>query len=397
MERGSKKEICDLLILFKDTAIIISVKNYSFKGNYERYFRSTLKKALSQISGAERKLFNNENDIFITHPDLGEIQFDKSKYQQIHRIIINLNVVPLFYPGGQLATNNEFAHIFNWEAFLGVLLELNTIPDFIEYLTERALLFKGKDMIIMKGNETDWDDETNTAFFGFMSERKSESFPFVLVSGNELDLLANYYKNERKFIAFLYENDYHSSFIELDGNWTDFLNRKEVIRKKEEDRVSYFIDEFVKREVLYRHHSSNLELAAELLSLSRFDRRAVGSSFCEFIGRYKDERGDFIGRRYGTFNDLTIAFVYITGNLNDEQIGIFMQLAVEGFCYFDKYQSKKIALIAFVNRQQFRYAYIKDIEPFEKEYEEQLAQDLKTMGWFTQIEKVNFNHQEYPN
>jgi hypothetical protein len=41
---GDNKEICDLLILFKDTAIIVSVKNYKFKGNYERYFRSTLEK-----------------------------------------------------------------------------------------------------------------------------------------------------------------------------------------------------------------------------------------------------------------------------------------------------------------------------------------------------------------
>ena len=29
-EQGSKKEICDLLILFKETLIILSVKNYEF-------------------------------------------------------------------------------------------------------------------------------------------------------------------------------------------------------------------------------------------------------------------------------------------------------------------------------------------------------------------------------
>lgn len=32
-EEGDKKEICDLLILFKDVCIIISVKNYDLKGN----------------------------------------------------------------------------------------------------------------------------------------------------------------------------------------------------------------------------------------------------------------------------------------------------------------------------------------------------------------------------
>ena len=34
---GDKKEICDLLIPFRDKLIIISVKNHSFDVNYERY------------------------------------------------------------------------------------------------------------------------------------------------------------------------------------------------------------------------------------------------------------------------------------------------------------------------------------------------------------------------
>ena len=55
-EKGDKKEICDLLILFRDVLIIISVKNYDFKGNYDRYFNRTIEKALKQIQGAERKI-----------------------------------------------------------------------------------------------------------------------------------------------------------------------------------------------------------------------------------------------------------------------------------------------------------------------------------------------------
>ena len=58
-ENGNKKEICDLLIIFGDYTIILSVKNYEFKENYARYFRRTIDKAVTQIYGAERKLFKS--------------------------------------------------------------------------------------------------------------------------------------------------------------------------------------------------------------------------------------------------------------------------------------------------------------------------------------------------
>src|SRR5690606_13264362 len=64
-EYGDKKEICDLLILFGENLIIISVKNYEFKEFYSRYFRRTIDKAVKQIYGAERKLFNSNRDIYI--------------------------------------------------------------------------------------------------------------------------------------------------------------------------------------------------------------------------------------------------------------------------------------------------------------------------------------------
>ena len=33
LENSNKKEICDLLIIFRDIVLIFSVKNYEFKGN----------------------------------------------------------------------------------------------------------------------------------------------------------------------------------------------------------------------------------------------------------------------------------------------------------------------------------------------------------------------------
>jgi len=78
-ESGDKKEICDLLILFDSNMIIVSVKNYEFKDFYSRYFRRTVEKAVKQIYGAERKLFNNDRDIFIKHPNREIERFPKEK------------------------------------------------------------------------------------------------------------------------------------------------------------------------------------------------------------------------------------------------------------------------------------------------------------------------------
>ena len=89
-ELGDKKEICDLLIIFQDTVIIISVKNYENKGNYERYKKNVIEKSSKQLYGAERKLFNSTREIKIKHPKRGDQIFDKTSINNIFRITINV-------------------------------------------------------------------------------------------------------------------------------------------------------------------------------------------------------------------------------------------------------------------------------------------------------------------
>lgn len=154
-ELGNGKQICDLLILFRNVAIIIEIKNYEFKGNYERYFNNTLKKAISQINGAERKLFKSNLNLSIKHYLKGVLNFDCTNYTKIQRLIVNLSTEPLFYPGGELTNSSEFVHIFNWFGFLKVVQELDTIPDFIKYLETRENTFKEKQLVIAQGEEED--------------------------------------------------------------------------------------------------------------------------------------------------------------------------------------------------------------------------------------------------
>lgn len=397
-ERGSKKEICDLLILFKDTAIIISIKNYSFKGDYEKYFRSTLDKAISQVQGAERKLFDSIANVYIKHPDLEEICFNPQLYKNVYRLIVNLHTGPLFYPGGKKTSKGKYIHIFNWFAFLKVVQELDTIPDFIHYLKTREEAFLEKDVLIMTGKEEDWDIYTGKEFHKYMEDFNPTEKVGLLLSGNELDLLADYYFNEKKFNKEIYSTEYNMGSFELDGKWERYLSREEVQRKKKEDRASYFVDEFVKREVLYKTDRYNLEIATELLSFSRFERRILGKHFLEFCERYKNENGFFTARRYGKVNDTVIGFLLHGHTMPQEMVLTLMDIAIKGYCLWDKYQSKKIILISVSNKLgHFKYGYLNDIQPLSKEDEEIIEHDLKVLNWFQNIENIVFNIKEYPD
>jgi hypothetical protein len=396
-EKGSQKEICDLLILFKSTAIIISVKNYSFKGNYEKYFRSTLDKAILQIQGAERKLFANKKDVYINHPDMREAKFNPELYTHIFRIIVNLNTIPLFYPPGRLSKHG-YVHIFNWDSFLRTVLELDTVPDFVNYLKVREELFSDKEALLLTGAENDWDSYTGAEFHKYMTTVQRNGKVFLMISGNELDLLADYYYNNKRFNKHFYSKEYTDINYKLDGKWEEYLSRSEVKRKKNEDRASYFIDEFVKREILYKNDKQNIEVATELLALSRFERRVLGKHFFEFAEKYKNQNGPFIARRYGKVNDLTIGYLLHGSSMADDMVLKFMEIATDGYCYWDNYQTNKIILIAFSNKlMSFKFGFIKDIVPFPKEYERSLIHDLKVLNWFQNLEKVEFNIKEYPD
>jgi len=147
-ENGSKKEICDLLIIFKNICIIFSVKNYEFKGNYTRYFNNTVEKAVKQINGACKTLFNIDN-VEIKHPEKNSEVFPKNGINKIFKIIVNLGGDLDFYDITRTTKGNDFITIFNKETFVTIISELDTIPDFIDYLEKRELLFKSKNVRVL--------------------------------------------------------------------------------------------------------------------------------------------------------------------------------------------------------------------------------------------------------
>ena len=84
--------------------------------------------------------------------------------------------------------------------------------------------------------------------------------------------------------------------------------------------------------------------------------------------------------------------------MEDEMVLKLMNIAIEGYCFWERYKSKKIILIAVSNQMiRFKYGYLKDIVPFSKKDEQTIEHDLKVLNWFQNMESIVFHIKEYPD
>lgn len=395
-ENGDKKEICDLLIIFNSVLIVISVKNYEFKGNHFRYFNNTIEKAVKQIHGACRTLFSVA-EVHIKHPDKEIESFPREQITKVFRIVINLGEGVKFYPFNQTTKNDDYVTLFDKDSFEAIIGQLDTIPDFIDYLEKREMLFKGRTTIIMPGDEFDFPVETQKEFFK-LHEQLTQNY--ILISGTEKDLLSHFFKNTRKFPQALSENA-SGIFLQIDGDWDSFAAEQSVKNKTKADKASYFIDGFVQNEILKDELLQNitpmrLGLAKALLSFDRLTRRSIANSYFEFHSRYKDSSGLFFGRRFGDYDGVGILLTFYTDQMDFEMINDLNNLAIESCNLFTGYKSKSMILISANHNHRFLFAYIDKLEKYTRQHEELIRQDIKKMGWFTKHTFLQGTENEFP-
>jgi len=396
-ELGDKKEICDLLIHFQDTLIIFCVKNYEFKGAYQKYFRKVIEKDVRQLYGAERKLTKSTYDIQVKNKEgrLHYIRRDQIKH--IYRVLIHLGDKVHFYPFNQKDPNEAFVNIFDKSSFQNIIRFLDTIKDLVAYLEAREVAFKDKDVLIMPSEEEDFDLETSKQFREY-TRGKPLKRKQILISGTESDLLANYIRNNKQFSKHVYSDEYHGLLFQIDGTWDDFLSMENVKNKFKADKVSYFIDEFVKREVLSNPARHSIEFAKELLSFDRFSRRIMSKQFFDFVKTYNDSRGLFIARRYGEMNGVAVIFVFYGVDVTQEQINTLLPMVVDTYSVHTKYKHRKIIVIATTKDfKQFKAGFEDNIEPFDRTTEESVLRNMKLLGWFENITEIRFHEKEYPD
>jgi len=251
------KELCDILVVCEPDIVIFSVKEIKLmesgdiETDWKRWNRRAIEESAKQAYGAERWL-KNATHVLKSDGSQG-LKLPAEHERRFHRVVVALgskDKVPMVY--GDLGKG--FVHVLDEISFSIILQELDTIADFINYLS-------AKEQFYMAGKET----------------------PFL---AGEENLLALYLHSGKK----LPEN---YDVVQIEGElWDSFTKKPEYLRKKEEDKISYLWDEVIEdiaKDVL----KGNLEFSSSpddgetaLRSMAqedRFSRRILGKSFAEFI------------------------------------------------------------------------------------------------------------------
>ncbi|AFZ15600.1 hypothetical protein Cri9333_4834 (plasmid) [Crinalium epipsammum PCC 9333] len=298
------KEVCDLLVVFENHIIIFSDKDCQFPNSdqleldWNRWFKRAIQKSADQVWGAERWIKQHQNRLFLDRactspfpidlPDLSTARFhlivvahDNSRRCQQElggsgSLIINSSVkgaahyvgenggVPFFV--GDIDPSCTFVHILDDTSLDIVLGTLDTISDFVSYLTKKEKLIRSDTVVLAAGEE---------------------------------DLLAYYLKNmneeyEHDFVIPSQVDGQITHLVFDEGHWEDFSQSPERQAQVSADRVSYawdgLIETFSKHVVedtQYFTTHPGVKATEPLLRFlareSRFRRRNLAAGLCGLI------------------------------------------------------------------------------------------------------------------
>ena len=251
-DQGGGKELCDVLIVFDRDVIIFSDKScvYPDSGDevkdWARWFKRSIRNSARQVFGAERWITHYPDRIFLDPKCTQPLPIDlpSSDEMQLHRVVVargagercstffggdsgslmirsdlvgDAHINPAAGPFGLLRIgrvdpDKGYVHVFDDENLDILLSELDTISDFVAYLTRKeAFLCSGR----------------------------------VVSAPGEEDLLAYYLTHTR-------EDGEHDFVVPPDAAVISFDHRYRVMRdddryiaKKSADKTSYLIDALI--------------------------------------------------------------------------------------------------------------------------------------------------------
>lgn len=353
------KELCDLLIVFGDVAIIWQVKDLKQKKD-GKYDKKQVEKNLKQLLGAKRRLFDLKDRIILKNPRRGDENFDPNTIKEIYLISALVGEGEDYYEFVK-KTKDKIVHIIDRKSTEILLNELDTIRDFVDYLKEKERFLS----LDLKIN----------------------------ISGGEEELLAFYILNERSFKK-LEEGGY---VILQEGFWEDLINKPEFQAKKEEDKVSYFWDFLIDKAHLSKDKDYEL-VAREMAKLNRFERRFKSKAFFEGQAKANLDKKNTFYR--GTFSENGITYCFLYAKSPNREVRK-NRLAEVCFATRDHFkENKKVLGIAteleILSKHSFEFCFLNFPEWTEKE--EKIANEIKEkLGIFQNQEVSHFWDNEYPS
>jgi SEC-C motif-containing protein len=186
---GDGKEVCDLLVVFEDHIIIFSDKDCVFpnsgdtKRDWVRWFKRAVLKSAEQVWGAERWIKSHPDRLFLDRNCKQPFPIDlpDPKSARVHRIVVahdkswrcrqelggsgSLVVFPSIvgaahytdpvipFTIGQINPAKGYVHVFDDVSLNAVMMSLDTVSDFVAYLTKKEQFITAGKLAIAFGEE----------------------------------------------------------------------------------------------------------------------------------------------------------------------------------------------------------------------------------------------------
>jgi hypothetical protein len=339
--REPGKELCDLLVIFDDTAIIFQIKDLKLKDD-GTLNRKGLEKNLRQLSGALRFLTRQNQPLTLTNPCRGSEVFNAKAIKKYHLVSVLTGDDPPALSMFETQGDNS-VHVFNRDGIELALRELDTIADFSKYLDARESIPTGQ----------------------------------LMVMGGEEELLAWYLSKNRTF-----DDMRNTDVVLLDGTlWEVFSQSKEYKAKKKADDISYAWDEMISG----AHASGHPEyerVARELARPNRFERRVLAESFFEaHVAAHKTDRPTF--RRIMSLAGRTYCFVFLDESYPRElRMKMVSAICTVGRIMFDNADVLAVATESKFRKQcsyDFGFLSVPEVTPSYRAKAEELKTKLEIM------------------
>lgn len=352
-------ELCDLLIVFDQTAILWQVKTLKLHED-GHYSAKEVQKNLRQLSGARRQLLDLKGVENLQDARGGIDPFDAGNIKEIFLISVLIGEEENFYsPFTQVKELS--VHVLNREALTILLNELDTIADFCDYLREKERFFASKTSLIIEGGEE--------------------------------EILALYLENERQLTKYAV----NSVVLATEGSWKHYLNRPEVLRKKQEDQISYLWDRIID----YAHTSGGQykTIIREMARYNRFMRRVFAKHYWDMqlqAGHCPDP--ERMLRRISPGPEITFSFLFVDESKDREVRKALLQAQ----CFVARHvmqQNTKVLGIATEKRlaaaRSFDFCFM-DMPVWGKEQQREAQRLQDELGIWTNYETYNGHEDEYP-